>query len=447
MAHFDLILRGGGIVGASVEHADIGCIDGRIVEISDLRGASAEQVIACKNLKVLPGLIDPHVHLRDPGDPAVETIPDGTRAAVLGGITSLFDMPNTAALVASERVLEEKIDSLTGRSWCNVGLYIAGTRANATSLETLEDHANVCAIKVFIGSARGELLVDDDESIADIMRHGARRICFHSEDEARLAARKVLFKAGDPHRLHAEWHDVECAFLGTRRLVRLAEETGRQIHILHVSTAEELDYLKDRRDLATIELLVNHLTHYGPQIYDALGAYAVMNPPIRDRRHYDAAWAAVREGRVDCIGSDHAPHARSAKEKPWPDTAAGLTGVQTSVPVMLTHVNEGRLSLVQLVSLMAEGPARVNGAVGKGRIAVGYDADFTLVDMAHRRTIEESWIASPCGWSPFIGHACTGWPMMTIVGGNLVMAHDEVLGLPLGKPVAFAGSAHSSGRH
>jgi dihydroorotase len=234
-----------------------------------------------------------------------------------------------------------------------------------------------------------------------------------------------------------EWRDPECAFLGTRRIMALARKTNRPAHIVHVSTAEEFEYLRDFRDIATAEVLVNHLTQVGPECYEQLGAYAVMNPPIRDQRHLEAAWAAVRDGRVDTIGSDHAPHSHAAKARPWPDTAAGLTGVQTAVPVMLTHVSEGRLSLERMVDLMAAGPARVYGAVTKGRIAAGYDADFTLVDLGCERTIENDWIATPAGWTPFAGMLARGWPMMTIVRGRVVMRDDEVLGGPTGRLAVF----------
>ncbi len=230
---------------------------------------------------------------------------------------------------------------------------------------------------------------------------------------------------------------METAFLGTRRIVALAVRTGRPVHILHVSTAEELDYLANFRATATVEVLVNHLTQAAPDAYDRLGAYAVMNPPIRDPRHRDAAWAAVRDGRVDTVGSDHAPHPRAAKERPWPDCAAGLTGVQTLLPLMLDHVAAGRLSLGRLVDLMSAGPARVYGAIGKGRLEVGHDADLTLVDLAARRTIEASWLASPCGWSPFEGTTVSGWPVATVVRGRVAMRDGAVLGEPRGRLVAF----------
>jgi dihydroorotase len=323
-----------------------------------------------------------------------------------------------------------------GRAWCDIGFYVGAGQSNIPALAELELQPDVCAIKVFAGSSTGDLLVGDDASLERVMRSGRRRIAYHSEDEDRLQERKPMFAAGGPHKLHAEWRDVECAFLGTRRLMALARETGRGAHILHVSTAEELEYLRDFRDVATVEVLVNHLSQTD-EAYERLGGYAVMNPPIRDARHMAAAWAAVADGMVDCIGSDHAPHSRAAKERPWPATAAGLTGVQTMLPVMLDHVNAGRLTLTRLVDLMAAGPARVYGAIAKGRLCAGYDADFTIVDMKRTRTIEESWIASPCGWTPFAGMSCTGWPALTIIRGQVAMREDEVLGAPAGRPVRF----------
>jgi dihydroorotase len=438
MSAYDLVLRGGAcVLPWGIENADVGVRAGRIAAIGDLRTASAAETIDCAGLHVLPGLIDPHVHLRDPGDPAVETIETGTRAALLGGIAAVFDMPNTSPSITDTARLDWKRDYVQGRAWCDIGFYVGATKSNIASLAELELQPNVCGIKVFAGSSTGDLLVEDDESLERVMRSGRRRISYHSEDEYRLQARKGAYHSGQPHILHAEWRDVECAFLGTRRLMALARKTGRGAHILHVSTAEELDYLRDYRDVATVEVLLNHLTQTD-EAYGRLGGYAVMNPPIRDARHMEAAWAAVRDGTVDCVGSDHAPHSRAAKERPWPDTAAGLTGVQTIAPLMLDHVNAGRLSLTRLVDLMCAGPARVYGAVGKGRLAAGYDADFTLVDMKRQRVIEESWIASPCGWTPFAGQRCTGWPVATIVRGHVAMREDEVLGSPQGAPVRFA---------
>ncbi len=438
--HFDLLIRNGlAVLPWGMEATDIGIRDGRIAALGVPAAATAAHTIDATGLHVLPGLIDPHVHLRDPGDASVETIPTGTKAAVLGGLAAVFDMPNTAPSITDAGRLAWKQEYAARESWCDIGLYVGGTKSNIAELAALELGTGVCAVKIFAGSSTGDLLVEDDASLERVMRSGRRRIAYHSEDEYRLQDRKGMFRAGEPFARHMEWRDVECAFLGTRRLMALAQATGRPAHILHVSTAEELAYLRDFCDLATCEVLLNHLTQIGPEAYETLGGYAVMNPPIRDRRHYEAAWAAIADGTVDTVGSDHAPHSRAAKERPWPDTAAGLTGVQTIVPIMLDHVNAGRLSLPRLVDLMCAGPARVYGALGKGRLAAGYDADFTLVDMKRRRRIENSWIVSPCGWTPFAGMDVTGWPVATLVRGQAVMREGEVLGAPRGRLVRFRG--------
>jgi dihydroorotase len=437
-AFYDLLLKGGTLVlPAGLVQADIGVRGGRIATLAPEAGAEAAEVIDARGLHVLPGLIDAHTHLRDPAQAAVESIPTGTKAAVLGGLAAVFDMPNGNPSITTLAHLNAKKDYAATRSWCDLGLYVGAARGNIAELASLELEPGVPAIKVFAGSSTGDLLIEDDETLEAVMRSGRRRIAYHSEDEYRLRERKHLFHEGMPYAAHMEWRDVEAAFLGTRRLMALARKTGRPAHILHVSTAEELDYLADYRDIATVEVLLNHLTQWAPDAYERLGPYAVMNPPIRDRRHWEAAWAAVRDGMVDVVGSDHAPHARAAKEKPWPLCAAGLTGVQTIVPLMLDHVSAGRLSLMRLADLMCAGPARVYGILGKGRIARGYDADFTLVDMGARRTIEESWIASPCGWSPFIGTTVQGWPAATIIRGQPVMREDEVLGTPSGQLMRF----------
>ena len=438
-AHYDLLIRGGicALPWGEFE-IDVGVRDGRIAALG-AAGATADRVLDAAGLHVLPGLIDPHVHLRDPGDPAIETVPTGTKAAVLGGLAAVFDMPNTSPSITGADRLAWKQDYVEQHAWCDMGLYVGAAKSNIPELAELELGRGVCGVKVFAGSSTGDLLVDDDASLEAVMRSGRRRVSYHSEDEARLQARRGLFKSGDPYACHMEWRDEECAFLGTRRLMALARKAGRPAHILHVSTAEELEYLGGYRDVATVELLVNHLTQVAPEVYEQLGGLGVMNPPIRDSRHRDAAWAAVRDGTADTIGSDHAPHALAAKRRPWPECPAGLTGVQTLVPVMLDHVAAGRLSLARMVDLMCAGPARVYGAVGKGRLAVGYDADFTLVDLKHERTIEDRWVVSPCGWTPFHGMRVTGWPMATVVRGHVVMQDDEALGVPVGRLVRFGG--------
>jgi dihydroorotase len=436
--HYDLMIRGGiCVLPWGEEQSDVGVLDGRVAALGDLRTSDAATMFDASGLHVLPGLIDSHVHLRDPGDPTVETLGAGTRAAVLGGVATVFDMPNTNPPIVDRERLDWKRGYAEQQAWCDIGLYVAGAKTNIDALAALEQQPGVCAIKVFAGSSTASLLVEDDEHLEMLMWAGRRRIAFHSEDEYRLRERKSLFHSGMPYRSHMEWRDEECAFLGTRRLMALARKTSRPAHILHVSTAEELEYLRDFRDVATVEVLLNHLTQVAPDCYDRLGGMGVMNPPIRGERHRAASWEAVRDGTVDTIGSDHAPHARAAKALPWPECPAGLTGVQTLVPIMLDHVNAGRLSLSRLTDLMAAGPARVYGLVGKGRLAAGYDADFTIVDLKRSEMIRDSWIASRCGWTPYDGQDVQGWPVGTIIRGRKIMWEGELVSPAQGQAVRF----------
>jgi dihydroorotase len=440
MSH-DLIIKNGiSVLPWGLAEADIAVRSGRIAAIGQNLGNAAE-IFDATNLHVLPGIIDPHVHFRDGGAGGIAGVEDmlsGTRGAILGGVTTVFDMPNTNHAGTSEAALTAKRAYVEGHAWCDVGLYVGATKQNADALGALEALPGICAIKVFAGSSTGDLLVEDDASIERVMRSGRRRIAFHSEDEYRLQARREEFAGGGPYSLHAEWRDVDCALIGTRRILALAHKTGRPAHILHVSTAEELSLLRDHRPLASVELLVNHLLQSAPEAYERLGPYAVMNPPLREARHAAAAWDAIADGTVDTIGSDHAPHSRAAKERPWPETAAGLTGVQTLLPLMLSQVAAGRLSLTRLVDLMSAGPARIYGAVGKGRLSPGYDADITIVDLARTKRIANAEMASPCGWTPFDGETCTGWPVATIIRGHIAMRDGAVPGRPIGRPVGFS---------
>ncbi|CAI9119714.1 dihydroorotase [Brytella acorum] len=437
--HYDLIVRHGTCVlpwGST--QTDLGVRDGRIASLDVAITDTAEEEIDARHLHVLPGMIDSHVHFRDPGDGSVESMATGTRGAALGGITLTFDMPNTSPPVVSAEVVAEKASRVATSCLVDIGFYVGATRENTPELGALEKLPGVCAIKVFAGSSTGSLMIEDDAGIEAVLRHGHRRVAFHSEDEYRLQERRKLFEVGEPYENHMKWRDEECAFLGTRRIVALGHKTGRPVHILHTSTAEELAFLADNRDIASVEVLVNHLTQVAPECYETLGGLAVMNPPLRDRRHWEASWAAIRDGRVDVVSSDHAPHPLANKLKPWPTCAAGLTGVQTILPLMLDHVAAGRLSLERLVDLMSAGPARIYGLLTKGRIAVGFDADFTIVDLKARREIRNDWIASPVGWTPFDGQTVTGWPMATIVRGRQVMRDDEIVSGPIGRLARFA---------
>ncbi len=434
---FDLILKGGTVVnhdGTGVR--DIGVRGGRIAGIGRLAGSIAAETLDCTHLHILPGVIDSQVHFREPGLDHKEDLETGSRAAVMGGVTSVFEMPNTQPLTTTAQTLAAKVQRARHRMFCDFAFYVGGTRENIADIPTLERLEAAAGIKVFMGSSTGNLLVDDDPSLEQIIAMLSRRAAFHAEDEARLIARQHIRRAGDPTS-HPQWRDPEVALRATKRLVALAEKHRRRVHVLHVSTGDEMDYLAEHRDWATVEVTPNHLSLVAPECYERLGTYAQMNPPVRDQAHQDRIWRAVGDGTVDVLGSDHAPHTRDEKDHAYPDSHSGMTGVQTLVPVMLNHVNGGRLSLERFVDLTSHGPQRIFAIAGKGRLATGYDADFTIVDLRRRQTITNAWIESKCGWSPFDGVAVTGWPVGTVVRGHRVMWDGEITGAAPGEPVRF----------
>jgi len=437
-APFDLIIANGSVFtpGGPVA-TDVGVRAGRIAAFGDLKSAQAESRLDAKGLTVLPGVIDEQVHFREPGPIHKEDLESGTRGAVLGGVTTVFEMPNTDPATTTAPLLADKVSRAHGRAWTDYAFYVGASPENADQLGTLERLPGCCGVKMFMGSSTGSLLVADDENVARVLRHGSRRVTVHSEDDMRLSERSLLVKDGASPAMHPEWRDVETAVRSTKRLIKLAREARRRVHVLHVTTAEELAFLSEHKDIATVEVLPQHLTLAAPECYERLGTFAQMNPPIRDKRHQDALWQAINDGIVDCIGSDHAPHTREEKARPYPRSPSGLTGVQTTVPLMLNHVANGKLSLARFVDLLCTGPARIFGMANKGRMAVGYDADFTLVDLAAKRTITNDWIASRAGWTAFDGMAVTGWPMATIIRGLIVMRDGELTGPPRGEAVRF----------
>lgn len=436
-ATFDTILRNGTIVNQDGEGVgDIGIRGGRIAALGDLGQASAGETIDCKGLHLLPGVMDTQVHFREPGLTHKEDLETGSRSAVMGGVTAVFEMPNTNPLTVNAETFTAKVKAGHHRMHCDFAFFIGGTRENTRDLPELERAPGCCGVKVFIGSSTGALLVEDDDSLRKIFQVIRRRAAFHAEDEYRLNDRKGERIEGDP-RSHPVWRDVEAALKATQRLVTLARETGKRIHVLHISTRDEIDYLRDHKDVATCEATPHHLTLVAPECYERLGTRAQMNPPVRDAAHRDGIWAGIAQGIVDVLGSDHAPHTLEEKAKTYPASPSGMTGVQTLVPIMLDHVNAGRLSLQRFVDLTSAGPARLFNIAMKGRIAAGYDADFTIVDLKRRETITNDWVASRAGWTPYDGVGVTGWPVGTIVRGKRVMWQGELVTPSQGECVRF----------
>ena len=436
--NFDLVIKNGEVVNQDGKgQTDIGIKDGKIVSLGDLSQASAGQTISVTGLTVLPGVVDSQVHFREPGNEHKEDLETGSRAAVMGGVTSVFEMPNTSPLTTCPDTLADKIKRARHRMFCDFAFYVGGTRENTNDIPDLERLEGSAGIKVFIGSSTGNLLVDDEESLKKILAKITRRAAFHSEDEARLIERKDVRRHDDPSS-HPEWRDVTAAMISTKMLVEAAREAGKRIHVLHISTAEEIEYLAHHKDVASVELTPQHLSLSAPEVYEKLGTYAQMNPPLREARHAKALWLGLQNGVADVLGSDHAPHTIEEKEKPYPKSPSGMTGVQTLVPIMLDHVNNGKLSLERFVDLTSHGPNRLFGMATKGRIAVGMDADLTIVDMNQTKTITNDWIESKSQWTPYNGQTVKGWPKGTIIRGHRVMWEDEIIGTAIGEPVKFS---------
>jgi len=419
-----------------IEATDVAIKDDIIVAIGHLDDVEAEEIIDARGLHLMPGVIDTQVHFREPGAEAKEDLESGSRAAVQGGVTAVFEMPNTKPSTTTAKALKDKVDRATNRMWCDFAFYMGASKKNAKNLHKLERLPGCCGVKIFMGFSTGDLLVADDQTLADILSNGTRRIAVHAEDESRLNERRHLSEEGGVEQ-HPVWRDAQTAYKATDRILDLARRTGRRIHVLHVTTEDEMALLAAYKDVASVEVTPQHLTLSAPECYQDLGSYAQMNPPIRGEEDRMGLWKALSVGIVDVLGSDHAPHEKEMKALPYPKSPSGMPGVQTMLPLMLDMVNKGALSMERLVDLTSAGPARLFNIAGKGRLAVGYDADLTIVDLKKKWTIEEDWLQSKCGWSPFTGKQLVGKPVGTFVRGKKVMWEGQLAEEATGQPIRF----------
>ena len=432
----DLIIKNGKCyIDGELKDVDVAIKDGKIHKIGQTSD-EAKKTINAEGQTVLPGCIDTQTHFREPGSTDTEDLHSGSRAAIVGGITSVFEMPNTNPPTSTKIEFQKKLDLAKNRMYCNYAFYFGATADNGSELAELENLEGCCGIKLFAGSSTGNLLVADEEDIDTVFKNSSKVVAVHSEDEAILIVNKKLIKEKDVH-THPIWRSVECAMSSTRRIVRIANKYNKKAHVLHITTKEEIDFLSQHKGNITFEITPQHLTLYAPDCYNKLGTYAQMNPPIRDKSHYDRLWYAVKNNLNDTIGSDHAPHLKVNKEKEYPNSPSGMPGVQTLMPVMLNHINDGKLSLNQLMNLVCENPVKIFGIKNKGFIKEGYDADFTIVDMNKIIEIKNEKIESKCGWTPFDGHKFKGTPVATIVGGNIKMKDGKIIGDPEGQPLVF----------
>ena len=434
--NFSLIIKNGSCyIDGKLTKTDIGLSDNKIKKIGKIE-LNSSKVYDATDKAVLPGIIDTQVHFREPGSTDAEDLESGSRAAVLGGVTSLFEMPNTNPPTSNLVEFDKKLQAAKNRMHSNYAFYFGATPDNTDQLAKLKDVEGCCGVKLFAGSSTGNLLVDKEADIEKVISSSDRIVSIHSEDEDIIKLRKKFIKKGDVHS-HPEWRNVECAMSSTRRVVKIAERYNKKIHVLHITTKEEVDFLAMHKKNVTFETTPQHLTLYAPDCYEKLGSYAQMNPPLRTKEHYDRLWVAIKNNVVDVLGSDHAPHLKENKDKEYPNSPSGMPGVQTIFPVMLNHVNDGKLTLQQLINLMCENPCKIFGIKNKGFIKEGYDADLTIADMNKEVIIKNEMIASKCGWTPFNNYKVKGFPVGTIVNGNLVMSDGKVIMESKGTPLKF----------
>ena len=444
--HFDIVIKNGLVLLSHPkdpytlleEFVDIGISKGYIVKLNSLGKYSAEYTFNAKGLHILPGLIDTQVHFREPGMEHKENIESGSRSALLGGITAFFDMPNTSPPTTTKEALNKKIKRAEKTSWCDFAFFVGASPENIHELPNLANTKHCCGVKIFMGSSTGSLLLYEKEKLEYVLKTISKKTAIHSEDENRLRERKhiVTSQPGKIH-LHPVWRDPETALNSTKQIVKLAQKHRKQVHILHVTTEEEIQFLSQHKDSATVEVTPQHLTLIAPECYERLGTLAQMNPPIREERHYKALWQGIQSNVVTMLGSDHAPHSLQEKQKTYPNSPAGMPGTQTMLTLMLNHVKEQRLSLKKLTELLAVNPHRYYGIEKQGLIREGFKANITIVDLKKRRKITQEWLASKCGWSPFENKETTGWPVAVLLNGEWAMREDQIIGTPKGKPMSF----------
>ena len=434
--NYDLIIKNASVVlPEGVQQCDMGIRAGTIAELGSIATHQAQEVIDAKNLHLLPGVIDTQVHFREPGFEHKETIETGSRAAVAGGVTAFLEMPNTKPLTINSATHAYKVQRGIETSYCDFGFFVGGTPSEVEAWGELESLYGCPGIKVFMGSSTGDLLLQEDAGILDILKKTRRRPAFHAEDEAILQSRKHLVETSKNVQDHPLWRSPEQCLNATTRLINLAQQAGRVVHVLHISTKQEIAFLQHNKRWASLEVTPQHLT-LDARLYQSLGTRLQMNPPIRDTSHQDALWWAIANGVVDVIGSDHAPHTLEEKSLPYPSSPSGMPGVETSLAVMLTHVKNGKLSLLKLVKLMSENPANLYNIAKKGKIAVGYDADLCLVDLQAEYTMLDSLTFCKSGWTPYHGMKFTGKVLQTFVRGQRVF-QEGVFNKIQARPLEF----------
>lgn len=394
---------------------------------------SADREIDGTGKHLLPGAIDAHVHFREPGHDHKETWETGSTAAAMGGVTTVLDMPNNNPPVISVKSLNEKRKLIEGRSYVNYGFHFGA--AGTGNIEEIRAAKNIPGVKIYMGSSTGNLLVDDShqwEAVFEVCKEKGIPVIVHAENEARIQERAKAMAGSTDIKSHAEIRDCECAKIAAHDAIALREKIGNKLHIAHMSTASELDLIEEHaHENLSCEVAPHHLYFSMDDMEDA---YLKMNPPLRHGADLRRLWEGVRAGSVNCIATDHAPHTKEEKSRGL-SSPSGVPGVEFSLPLMLNEAAENMLSLTDVVRLTSAEPAHIFSLEGKGWIAEGMDADLVLVDMERSEKITEEMIQSKCGWSPYTGYTLKGWPVMTIVNGQIAMEDRKMNSKPYGTEI------------
>ena len=433
---FDLLIKNAQVISSKGPvKADVGVKGGKIKLVGDSSNQSATETIDASGQLLFPGIIDTQVHFREPGLTHKETIETGSMAAALGGVTTFFEMPNTKPETICAQTLKDKVDIAKKNSYTNFGFFMGATENNIDELLKIPTLEGCVGIKIFLGSSTGDLLLNEPAKLIEIFNKCESTTALHSEDEEMLIERQSIRDNAKSVHDHEKWRNWETAFSSTKKVLDLAKQTGKKVHILHVTTKQEVELIANNKSLCTAEVTPQHLTLFAPDCYDGLGTYAQMNPPIREIEHQEALWEGMRNNVFFVIGSDHAPHTKEEKDKGYPHSPAGLPGVQTLLPIMLEHVYQGRLTIEKLCELVCENPCKLFHIKNKGQIKEGFDADITLIDFTKEVILKNENMASKCGWTPFHGMRVHGDIKMTIVNGNIVMRDGQLLEKGHGKPL------------
>ena len=420
-----------------LQNLDILIEDNHIKKVEKNISDDASEVKDCTGLTIFPGFIDTHVHFREPGHPKKETLESGSRAAVLGGITGIFEMPNTSPITDNKEMIEDKLSRAKDNMHCNYAFYFGATNENSDKLDFLKGFDGCCGVKMFVGSSTGDLLVKDDFYIEQVIKNSPRIVSIHSEDEDMLVARKNIIEEGNV-KSHYKWRSVECAVSSTKKLIAFANKHKKNIHILHITTKDEVDYVRENKpEFVTLETTPQHLTLYAPDIYDQLDTFAQINPPIRTKDHRDGIWKGVDEDLISIIGSDHSPHTKEEKKQPYPKSPSGMPGTQTIGLIMTDYFLKGKISLKKLVDLLCINPCKIFGIKNRGALKTGNIADLTIYKLNEKFTIKDEWIESKCGWTPFNGTSVDVTPYGTIINGKTTVWNQELIEKGFGKPYSF----------